>query len=282
MVKQHIKSICAATGYTFVFYVGCWGLRRCLISWNFIDAVAVFVLFAIMLPLYFFVKNRMEKRWTLRGALVLSSALLFCVAWVVTDGGASEPLFSYFCFLEGVHIGILLLDLLGEALRLLTRKLRNVPRPAWICCASSGKKAVFSALFYLLLFYTSSVFYIVSREIFDDFLVLDISFDYFFCLYIGVQSLLYFSVRRRVEGRWPFRGIVLLIWHCFVILHVIVFQFIPADVRASSILNQLNNFTLYAYFIIAVFLLLDLLTELLQEVYRLFLHSKRRIQNRRA
>lgn len=277
-MKQHIKSVGAAIGYTLVFYAGYWGLRQCLVSWTFIGYVALFVLFAVMLPLYFFVRNRLEKRWTLRGALLLSSVLLFCFAWAV----AGDPLFRYFCFLEGVHIGILLLDLLGEALRLLTRNLQKIPKPAWFYRASSNKKAVIAALFYILLFYAFSVFYLVTRKIFDGLFVLDIHFDYFFCLWIGVQSLLYFSVRRRVEACWHFRGIVPLVWYCFTILYLIVTQFLPNGVRTSPMMNQFNNLTIYASFIIVLFLLLDLFAELLKEVYRLFRHMNCRMRDQHA
>ena len=266
-MKQHIKSICAAIGYTLVFYGGSWSLRSFLVSWNFIDYLVVIVFFAIMLPLYFFARNRMEKRWTLRGALFLSSALLFCVAWAVTDGGIGDPIFPYFCFLECVHIGILLLDLLGEVFRLLSRKVQTILKPAWLYCTSPNKKTVLAALFYLLLFYVSSVFYIVSQEIFDRFFVLDTRYVPLFCAYIGVQSLLYFSVRKHVERRWPFRGIVLLLWHCFVILHLVVYRFIPVGVQTFPISEQINNFVIYASFMIVTFFLLDLLAERLQASY---------------
>lgn len=269
-MKQHIKSICAAIGYTLVFYGGSWSLRSFLVSWNFIDYLVVIVFFAIMLPLYFFARNRMEKRWTLRGALLLSSALLFCVTWAVTDGGIGDPIFPYFCFLECVHIGILLLDLLGEVFRLLSRKVQTILKPAWLYGTSPNKKTVLAALFYLLLFYVSSVFYIVSQEIFDRFFVLDTRYVPLFCAYIGVQSLLYFSVRKHVERRWHFRGIVPLAWYCFAILYLIVIQFLPNGVRTSPMMNQFNNLTIYACFIIVLFLLLDLFAELPKEVYRLF------------
>lgn len=266
-MKQNVKAICMAIGYAFAFYACSWSLKPLLVGKDFLGYLVLIVLFAVMLPLYFFLKNRTEKRWTLRGALLLSSALLFCVTWAVADGGSSDPFFTYFCLLEGVHIGMLLLDLLGGVLRLLVRKVQRIPRPAWLCCVSPNRKAVFAAAFYLLLFYASSLIYIVSREIFDGLLAFDVRYDYLFCVYIGVQSLLYFSVRKHVERRWPFRGIVLLLWHCFVILHLVVYRFIPVGVQTFPISEQINNFVIYASFMIVTFFLLDLLAERLQASY---------------
>lgn len=279
-MKQQIKAICAAFGYTLVFYAGCWGLEPFLNSRDFIYEFEMMVLFAVMLPFYFFMRNHIEKRWILRGVLILSSTLLSCITWAVANGLADEgtggSIFAYVCFFEIVHIGILLLDLLEEVLQLLVRKLRLIPLPAclsYVNPVNPNWKAFFAALLYLLFFYASPFIYEVFLEIIDRFSAPDILYDYAFCIYIGLMSLLYFSVRRHVERRWLFRGIVFLLRYCFVVLSLIFYQFIS---------NEDDISVLVSTFIVTAFLLFDFFAELPQGVCRLFWYIKRRIQNRRA
>lgn len=291
-MNPHVKSICAAIGYTLFFYVGCWSLGSFLDSWNFIYHLALMVLFVVMLPLYFFVRNHMEKRWTLRGALLLSSALLFCVTWAVADCPAEWPtedsFFAYVCFLESVHIGILLLDLFGEVLRWIARKMQNTLWPLQRFCykmqnilwplqrfyyGHSNWNAFFAALLYFFLFYVSLFISYGLEAFLDRVSAPAILNEYAFIVYICLMALLYFSVQRHVERRWLFPVYIFLLQRCAIFLLLLF---------SRSVSKEITDTFMGSYFVISAFFLFDLFAKLLQEVYRLCRRMMSWIQDRRA
>lgn len=253
-MKQHVKAICAGIGCTLASYAGVWGVGPLLNDKAFIGIFLLCVLLAVMMPLYFFLRNHMERHWTLRGTIALSSVLLFCFTWVVSywlaDRWSGDLIFPHVCFLGSVHMGLLLLDLLREAFRLLVHDTQKSVRPAWLSRIGPNGKSVVAAFLYLLFFYASQLIYDVAPL-----------FDYSFCLYVGMMSLAYFFVRKHIERRWPFRGIVLLLPLFF---NSVLDRVIPLGEELSK---ALNNSVLISTFIIMAFLLLDFFAGLLQGVY---------------